>query len=169
MVALCVLLVACGDGETASTADAGSLPPPTSTVETTVPSRPTTPSTTPSTSSAASSGTTGAAGEAIPLGLLEPLLLDAASRAGVTVGDVTIVETEFRDFPDSSLGCPQPGMMYTQVITPGYRVVLEADGAAYDYRMNRRGTFRLCENPGAIPDVRTPSTVIPTSSTAAGD
>ena len=27
-------------------------------------------------------------------------------------------------WPDSSLGCPQPGMMYTQIITPGYRVTL---------------------------------------------
>jgi hypothetical protein len=85
------------------------------------------------------------------------------------VGDVSIIEIEFRDFSDSSLGCPQPGMMYTQVITPGYRVILEAGGIEYDYRLSRRGSYRLCENPGAIPDVRTPTTVIPTSRTVAGD
>ncbi|NOX75997.1 MAG: hypothetical protein GXP17_05160 [Gammaproteobacteria bacterium] len=27
-------------------------------------------------------------------------------------------------WPNSSLGCPRPGMMYTQVLTPGYRVTL---------------------------------------------
>ena len=27
-------------------------------------------------------------------------------------------------WPDSSLGCPQPGMMYAQIITPGYQVTL---------------------------------------------
>ena len=163
-----VALVACGDGgETTFATDTMSLPSPESTAETTVPSEPTPPATSPSTTSAATESTP--PGQSIPVELLEPLLLDSANRAGVRVGDVSIVETELRDFSDSSLGCPQPGMMYTQVITPGYRVVLEARGTEYDYRMNRRGAFRLCENPGAIPDVRTPTTVTPTTNTAAGD
>lgn len=29
-------------------------------------------------------------------------------------------------WPDSSLGCPQPGMMYAQIVTPGYRVIFAA-------------------------------------------
>jgi hypothetical protein len=67
----------------------------------------------------------------------------------------------FKDWPDGSLGCPQPGMLYTQVLTPGYQVVVEAGGEEYDYRMGRTGTFRLCATGTSIPDVRTPSTVLP--------
>ena len=37
------------------------------------------------------------------------------------------------EWSDASLGRPQPGMMYAQVITPGYLVVLEADGQQYTY------------------------------------
>jgi len=32
---------------------------------------------------------------------------------------------------DSSLGCPQPGQAYLQVITPGHRVTLRVDGAIH--------------------------------------
>ena len=32
------------------------------------------------------------------------------------------------EWPDSSVGCPQPGMAYMQVITAGHRISLRADG-----------------------------------------
>ena len=38
--------------------------------------------------------------------------------------------------------------MYTQVITPGYRVVVEAGGTEYDYRASTKSSdVRWCENP----------------------
>ncbi len=36
-------------------------------------------------------------------------------------------------WPDTSLGCPQKGMMYAQVITPGFRVVLAVNDQDYEY------------------------------------
>jgi hypothetical protein len=156
VVAVALLVTACGEGE--STVDSPVATTLPSSPETTMPTDQSTPdpseATTPT--SVPSEGTDG-----VPASLLEPVLEDAAARAGVDVDGVAVVSTEFRDWPDSALGCPVPGMMYTQVITPGYRIVVEAGGQQYDYRMNRRGSFRLCENPGAIPDIRTPSTVIP--------
>jgi hypothetical protein len=59
----------------------------------------------------------------------------------------TVVVAESVIWPDSSLGCPRPGEMYLQVLTPGYRVVLEADGTRYDYRLSETGVVRLCERP----------------------
>ena len=41
-----------------------------------------------------------------------------------------IAEVEWRN---SSLGNPQPGMMYAQMIVPGFKILLEADGAFYPY------------------------------------
>jgi len=35
------------------------------------------------------------------------------------------------EWPDASLGCPQPGQMYAQVITPGFQILLEAGGKRY--------------------------------------
>jgi hypothetical protein len=168
-----LLLAACGGGEASVTTEAVSsglpstsdpaestmpLEPPTSPTESTLASVPE------SSESTAPNSTTGSEGEGVPIALLEPVLIAAAARSGVDVGEVTVVSAELRDWPDGSLGCPAPGMMYTQVITPGYRVVIEVAGEQLDYRMNRRGAFRLCESGAAIPDIRTPSTLRPGTS-----
>jgi hypothetical protein len=58
---------------------------------------------------------------------------DAAERAGVAASDVTFVSFEMVTWPDGSLGCPEPDMMYTQALVEGYRIVLEADGERYTY------------------------------------
>ena len=60
---------------------------------------------------------------------------------------VTIVEAKAETFPDGSLGCPEPGMMYTQALVDGYRVIVEANGTQLDYRGSAPGKFRICENP----------------------
>jgi hypothetical protein len=66
----------------------------------------------------------------------EAIALRAVSDAlGIAPAGTRVVSTEARDFPDGSLGCPQPGMAYAQVITPGYRVLVEADGRRFDVRV----------------------------------
>ena len=86
---------------------------------------------------------------AIPGSYLEAAIADAAARAGVDPVEVTVISTESRDWPSGALGCPVVGFMYTDVITPGYRIVVEAGGTTYDYRAASRGAgeVRLCENP----------------------
>jgi len=59
------------------------------------------------------------------------------------VAAVKVVSVETREFSDSSLDCPQPGMSYLQVITPGHRVLLEADGRRFDVRTSG-GQGRIC-------------------------
>jgi hypothetical protein len=90
-----------------------------------------------------------AEGEGVPRWLLDPVLADAAARAGVDVSRVTVVSTELGTWPDRSLGCPQPGMAYVQALTEGYRIVLAAGGMILDYRMGTSGSFRLCRG-GAL-------------------
>ena len=58
---------------------------------------------------------------------------DLAQRLGVAKSAITLVKIEAVEWPDASLGCPRPGMMYAQVITPGYLVVLRASGRNYEY------------------------------------
>jgi hypothetical protein len=56
-----------------------------------------------------------------------------AKDLGIDIGGVTLQKIEATEWRDSSLGCPQPGMNYLQVITPGYLIVLDAQGSSYEY------------------------------------
>jgi hypothetical protein len=71
-----------------------------------------------------------------------------AAELGLSPADVTVLSVEEMQWSDSSLGCPQPGMMYAQVITPGYRILLEANGETYDVHTNQTGNAAVtCELP----------------------
>jgi hypothetical protein len=70
---------------------------------------------------------------------------DLAARLGLSEADITVQSVEPVEWPDTSLGCPQPGMMYAQVITPGYQVLLQATGEVYDYRTTAGRLLVLCE------------------------
>lgn len=72
-------------------------------------------------------------------------ILDDLAGRGVTSTPI-IVSSEAVTWNDSSLGCPKPGMVYSQVITPGLRVVIEAGGHTYDYRFGRGDVPKLCAN-----------------------
>ena len=52
---------------------------------------------------------------------------------------------------DGSLGCPQPGQSYMQMIVDGFHVIVEAKARSYDYRTDTRGGVVLCENPSPDP------------------
>jgi hypothetical protein len=65
---------------------------------------------------------------------------DAAKRTGVSEGAWAIDRVEAREWPDGSLGCPQPGMMYAQVVTPGYLIRLRADSRSLEYHSGGRRT-----------------------------
>ena len=58
---------------------------------------------------------------------------DLAGQLGIAVDAITVRSVERVEWNDASLGCSRPGQMYAQVITPGYRIVLEAAGQSYEY------------------------------------
>ena len=84
----------------------------------------------------------------VPEALLGQILTNAADRADVDVDDIEVLRAEMVVWNDGSLGCPEPGMMYTQALVDGYHVVLDADGTELDYRATTTGDYRFCENPG---------------------
>lgn len=85
----------------------------------------------------------------VPAEILTPIIDDAALRSGTAATDIEVRQAESVTWPDGSLGCPEPGMMYTQALIDGYHVVLDADGEQLDYRVGNGGSFRLCEGFGA--------------------
>lgn len=80
---------------------------------------------------------------------VEVAVEDLAGRLGVQAGDIRIVSAEAVSWGDTSLGCPQPGMRYAQVVTDGTQIVLEHDGDRYDYHSGGDRTPFLCEQPSA--------------------
>jgi hypothetical protein len=95
-----------------------------------------------------------------PASLVADVKADLSGRLGIGEAEISVHSAESVVWPDGSMGCPQPGMMYTMALVPGYRVVLEAGGSLYDYHASERGGFILCEGgsskPGLAP-VSTPS------------
>jgi hypothetical protein len=62
-----------------------------------------------------------------------------AAELDTSAEEVTVLSSEAVEWRDTSLGCPQPGMMYAQVITPGYRFLLQAKGREYDVHTDQTG------------------------------
>lgn len=75
---------------------------------------------------------------------------ELARQLGIDVSEVTFVRSVAVDWNDSSLGCPQPGMAYLTVITPGYQMVFEAQGKEYYYHTRGTDYFVFCEEAQAI-------------------
>ena len=80
----------------------------------------------------------------VPEGILAPILKEAAKLANVPPQELVIVRAEAVVWNDGSLGCPEPGMEYTQALINGYWVVIKATAQTYDFRVDRGGSFRLC-------------------------
>ncbi len=90
----------------------------------------------------------------VPPQLLAIFQDDLARRALVKPETITVVSATEQQWSDGALGCPQPGQMYTQMIVPGYRVVLQATGDKYSYHSDRSGKFVVCSNGLAFPPVK---------------
>jgi hypothetical protein len=58
---------------------------------------------------------------------------DLARRLGMAESAIAVLEARRVTWRSGDLGCPQPGMSYPQVLTPGVLVVLSADGTRYRY------------------------------------
>ena len=80
---------------------------------------------------------------------LDHVLDLAAAESGQDRTTLVIVSAEAVTWNDGSLGCPKPGVMYTQALVEGFRVVVAAGDRQLDYHMSQTGQPRLCQ--GAVP------------------
>ena len=62
-----------------------------------------------------------------------------ADELGVASDEIAAIAIEPAQWPDASLGCPEPGKAYAQVITLGYRIVLEAEQKEYELHTDQSG------------------------------
>lgn len=84
-------------------------------------------------------------------GFLQQIKLDLAQRLNIDISEITIASTEEVTWRDSSLGCPEPGMGYLQVLTPGMRIVLSAQGENFYYHSDDMSRFVFCPQDQGTP------------------
>jgi hypothetical protein len=63
---------------------------------------------------------------------------DLAERLGVSDGEIQEESVENRDFPDMALGAATSGEMSGQMISPGWRIRLQAKDQSFEYRANKQ-------------------------------
>jgi hypothetical protein len=79
--------------------------------------------------------------------LVEKAKQDLAGRLSIPVTGINLVESAAVTWPDTSLGCPAPDMMYAQILTPGYRIVLSAGDKHYEYHTGNNQAVVFCAHP----------------------
>lgn len=75
----------------------------------------------------------------------------AAAHLSVDVDELELVRIEPVEWRDSAIGCPDPGMSYLQVITPGHFALVK-DGNGVMHRVHLAGGHGIvCEKPPVKP------------------
>ena len=77
---------------------------------------------------------------------------DLATRLEIDRATIELVDAQSVTWPDASLGCPQAGEMYAQVLVAGSKVILGTNGRTrvYVYHAGADGQPFLC--PSGEPD-----------------
>jgi hypothetical protein len=68
----------------------------------------------------------------------------AATHLGIGPDQLQVSQVEPHQWPDSSLGCPQPGQLYSQIVTPGFLVMLTSGSHQLEYHTDMRSRVVLC-------------------------
>ncbi|MFN0183502.1 MAG: hypothetical protein ACKVQR_06745 [Aquabacterium sp.] len=83
-----------------------------------------------------------------PRSLQETVLIArrmAATASGLPPSTFEVLAAEVVQWADGSIGCPQPGQLYTQALVQGYRVQLRGtDGNVLSFHAGLRGAVIQC-------------------------
>ena len=87
----------------------------------------------------------------VPREVRQAVAEDAARRFKVDASAVVLTRAEQVTWPDGSLGCPEPGRMYTQNLVAGYRVVAKTTAGELTYHTDTRGNVVNCSSSRVLP------------------
>jgi hypothetical protein len=85
---------------------------------------------------------------AMPREVRRAVVADAARRFNVPESAVVLTGAEQITWSDGSLGCPEPGRFYTQMLVPGFRVVARTSAGVLRYHTDGRANAVTC---GIVP------------------
>jgi hypothetical protein len=110
---------------------------------------PTTPSNTPAPTTSATPAASAPA--AIPMtpspeasSAVDAALQDASAHLGVTPDQLQVTQVDARQWGDASLGCPEAGQLYSQIVTPGFLIVITSGARQLEYHSDSRAHVKLC-------------------------
>jgi hypothetical protein len=69
---------------------------------------------------------------------------DLSQQLSVPEESILVKSVEAVQWSDASVGCPKPGMLYAQVVTPGYLVILGMEEQTYEYHTDQDQLVVLC-------------------------
>lgn len=75
---------------------------------------------------------------------------DLATHLGIDASQIEVVRMEEVDWPDSSLGCPQPDMNYMQALVNGTFIELRVDAQSYHYHSGGSRAPFLCTSKNEV-------------------
>jgi hypothetical protein len=85
--------------------------------------------------------------------LVDQATADLAERLNIDTAEIKVVEAKAVVWPDGALGCPDPGVAYTQVQREGALIRLLVGKRVYQYHSGGGRLPFLCENPSVPEDV----------------
>ena len=88
----------------------------------------------------------------VPTEILEEITADLIKQTGASRQDIQVMRAEAVVWNDGSLGCPELGEVYIQILVTGYWVVFQVEGVEYDYRVTDSGHYRMCVVENMSPD-----------------
>ena len=80
----------------------------------------------------------------VPNAFVAEIVADASRRSGATIDEMSVALAEVVQWNDGSLGCPEPGAVYTQAIVDGFRIIVESPNEEFDYRTSGTDFFIVC-------------------------
>jgi hypothetical protein len=89
--------------------------------------------------------------EAVSRDVRRAVAADAAKRFGVGESEVVLTRAEQVTWNDGSLGCAEPGRMYTQSLIPGYLIVAKTSAGELAYHTDSRGFVVSCGASRPVP------------------
>jgi hypothetical protein len=80
----------------------------------------------------------------VPRSVRRAVVADAARRFGVAESAVVLTRAEQVTWNDGSIGCAEPGGMYTQNLVPGYLVIARTSEGELAYHTDSRTLVASC-------------------------
>ncbi len=77
-----------------------------------------------------------------------------AQQLSIPSSQINLIEATEVIWPNASLGCAQEGMVYADVLTPGYLILLGYNGNTFEYHAGK-DSIVTCKNPSP-PVIGTP-------------
>jgi len=83
-----------------------------------------------------------------------------SESVGLPIDQITLVSTEAVTWPDGCLGVQSLGVVCTQALVEGFKIILEADGDQYEFHTNQDGSLIVLAESDPPPSISAEDTVI---------